>query len=72
MKCRLLRRRRAHLRVPSPGAAAIAAQRPGTSSLRPVFRRPTGAPQTTARPKDQPVAGLKNEPLALFIERPGT
>ena len=26
MKCRLLRRRRAHLRVPSPGAAAIAAQ----------------------------------------------
>ena len=26
MKCRLLRRRRAHLRVPTPGAAAIAAQ----------------------------------------------
>jgi hypothetical protein len=26
MKCRLLRRRRAHLRVPAPGAAAIAAQ----------------------------------------------
>ena len=26
MKCRLLRRRRAHLRVPTPGAAAMAAQ----------------------------------------------
>jgi hypothetical protein len=26
MKCRLLRRRRAHLRVPTPGAAAAAAQ----------------------------------------------
>jgi hypothetical protein len=26
MKCRLLRRRRAHLRVSTPGAAAIAAQ----------------------------------------------
>jgi hypothetical protein len=26
MKCRLLRRSRAHLRVPTPGAAAIAAQ----------------------------------------------
>jgi hypothetical protein len=26
MKCRLLRRRQAHLRVPTPGAAAIAAQ----------------------------------------------
>jgi hypothetical protein len=26
MKCRLLRRRRAHLRVPTPGPAAIAAQ----------------------------------------------
>jgi hypothetical protein len=26
MKCRLLRRRQAHLRVPTPGTAAIAAQ----------------------------------------------